>query len=139
MTTSRRDFMTKCTLATLTASLPLQLAGNVIGQELKKAEIGLTKEAFKSSLNSRFVIYSQKTTVNTTLVSVSDLTPRPRRSAHREGYSLVFHARQGQLLKQGTYQLKHEKLGSFSLFIVPVNARKGEAQHYEAVINRLYS
>ena len=51
-------------------------------------------------------------------------------------FAITFQGPHDRLLPQGTYQVEHEQIGSFPLFIVPVGSTAGAIQ-YEAVFNRL--
>lgn len=58
--------------------------------------------------------------------------------AHQEGYecfSLLFSGPNDQSLPQASYEMTHEQLGTFPLFIVPVSA-EGNKISYEALFNR---
>lgn len=52
-----------------------------------------------------------------------------------EGFSLVFDGPAAQPLEQRIFQFRHDQLGAFELFIVPVGADRGLRQ-YEVVFNR---
>ena len=62
-------------------------------------------------------------------VRVDDSPGSPR----KECFSLVFQSLRDLPLSQGTYRLKHETLGEFELFVVPL---KAGSMRYVAVINR---
>jgi hypothetical protein len=51
-------------------------------------------------------------------------------------FSLVFRGPLDQPLEQGMYPMTHEKMGTESLFLVPI-AREADGFHYEAVFNNL--
>jgi Domain of unknown function (DUF6916) len=72
------------------------------------------------------------------LLDVSDLG----RAAHDrslagadDAFSLSFSGPESQRLSQGIHTLRHPRLGSFDLFLVPVDQPAGD-QRYEAVIDR---
>lgn len=70
------------------------------------------------------------------LVVVESLTARgPKERARREQFSLIFETQRGEPLPQGTYQLEHQSLGQFPLFLVPVGRGK-KGVELEAVVNR---
>jgi len=50
------------------------------------------------------------------------------------GFSLLFHGPNGYVLPGQTYQLKHEHIGEFELFLVPVSSDRS-GLYYEAVLN----
>jgi hypothetical protein len=54
------------------------------------------------------------------------------RKAARKPFSALFRQTAGAPLPQGTYLTKHDRLGSFSLFIVPVLPDPG---YYEAIFS----
>ena len=56
--------------------------------------------------------------------------------AGSESFSIVFAAPSDPLLAQGMVELRHETLGSFELFIVPISRDTRDAR-YEAVFSRL--
>jgi hypothetical protein len=51
-------------------------------------------------------------------------------------FSILFRGPAGRPLGQGTYDFSYERMGAFSLFIVPM-ASDADARYYEAVFNRL--
>jgi hypothetical protein len=72
------------------------------------------------------------------LVSVAgkNTTPKP---GELEQFSLMFRGPASVPLGQETYQVDHDRIGSFSLFIVPVESAEHGHQLYEAVFNRLHA
>jgi hypothetical protein len=77
------------------------------------------------------------------LVQATDLGSRSDAAGGAEGvpgqgerFAITFQGPHDRPLPQGTYQLEHDQIGSFPLFIVPVGAASGGIQ-YEAVFNRL--
>ena len=57
-------------------------------------------------------------------------------NARQENFSVLFHGPLERFLPQGMVGLRHETLGEFELFLVPV-ARDTDGFQYEAVFNRL--
>lgn len=94
----------------------------------------LTKDTFARHLKTKFQLYyAPEQSFEAELVEMSgeELT----KVKGMERFSLVFHVPVQQLLPQGTYQMEHEEMGSFAIFIVPI----GQAEpgfRYEAVFNR---
>jgi len=141
MATSRREFIKKSTLAALAAGLPLSLVTEVGGKAARAPVgkgLGLTKAAFDSGLNTQFRIKDGNRKVLVELISVTDLRHRKGSRPGKEGFALVFQGRQANALKQNTYLIEHQRLGSFSLLIVPVPGGEKRATCYEAIINCLY-
>jgi hypothetical protein len=52
-------------------------------------------------------------------------------------FSIFFHGPSDRLLPQGTYTLDHDRLGSFSLFLVPVVGSNHERIVYEASFSQM--
>jgi hypothetical protein len=75
-----------------------------------------------------------KTFVGIKLVDGSQLPMKDQPGAHRDRhpFSLMFMAPRPATLKQDTYVVHHPKLGSFSLFLVPVGPPEAMV-FYEAV------
>jgi hypothetical protein len=70
-----------------------------------------------------------------TLLESSDVRPGCNESAGapiRSPFSLIFRGPEGDRLVQETYRLRHGRLGTFDLFLVPVGRHQGEAR-YQAV------
>lgn len=54
-----------------------------------------------------------------------------------DSFSIVFAGPPGEPLDQATYELNHRSLGTFPVFLSPVDLADGVNQRYEAVFNRL--
>jgi hypothetical protein len=93
------------------------------------------KGTFLPYLNTLFSIHVSSSKVLTaTLVSVDDIGPVPDKEVSgRESFSLKF--RGTETLKQNTYRIQHQDLGSFDLFLVSGTSKKNI--YYTAIINRL--
>ncbi len=141
MATSRRDFIKKGGLLALAAGLPLSLLSKVSGKEIMarvEAEPLLNKAAFTAQLHTEFRFHHGRTKAPVKLVEVTDLIHRRGASAGKEGFALIFSGPRSLAMKQDTYRIEHEKLGSFSLLIVPIGIKDKGTRSYEAVLNRLY-
>ncbi|HYW71903.1 MAG TPA: twin-arginine translocation signal domain-containing protein [Pyrinomonadaceae bacterium] len=131
MTTSRRQFLQTGTIAAVAAAVPIKAVASWLQQPDDPLQY-YSKATFVSYVNSIFQIQAASGTVNTTLVSVSDL-PAP---AGGECFSLRFNGGSSQL-KQDTYVVVHAALGTFQLFLVPAGADRRGTPEYLATINRL--
>ena len=140
MTSSRREFLKRGTWMALAAGVPLSLTQRVPGMETREssARSTLSKAAFESQLNTKFLINDETSKVVAELIGVSDLGSRKQRKAGKEGFSLVFRAGTDRILAQNTYLIEHEALGMFSFLLVPIGRKHSRTQHYEAIVNRLY-
>ena len=142
MSTSRRDFLKKGTIVALAACVPLSLVQRAAGNSALASPVvpelysSLTKAAFKSQLNTDFLVNKAPGQVVLKLVSVTDLMGREEFS-EKEGFSLMFRGELNALV-QKTYLIEHPELGQFSFLIVPVMGNRNRKQHYEAVINCLH-
>ena len=88
---------------------------------------------FTENQNTSFTVqHPHWGNVTVELVSVSDLRETPRQRM----FSLVFRGPLDQPLEQGMYPITHAKMGTESLFLVPI-AREADGFHYEAVFNNL--
>ena len=70
--------------------------------------------------------------------AISDLGSKRAISGRREAFSLVFSGNHSSPLKQETYLIEHEKLGAFSMLVVPIFARDKTVRYYEINVNRLH-
>src|SRR5258707_15164774 len=85
-------------------------------------------KTFTEQLHSKFKILLQgQEPVMLELIEVNE-----RNTPKTEAFSLIFHGPAPPRLFQQTWELEHEKLGRFSLFITAVN-RKQESKNFESV------
>jgi Domain of unknown function (DUF6916) len=95
----------------------------------------LTREAFEPHVGTRFLVSrSPAETVALELVEVRDLVGPPAETDR--SFAMLFRGPSGAPLGQGTYEVQHDSVGAFPLFIVLLGVNEGGAQ-YEAVFNRL--
>jgi hypothetical protein len=95
---------------------------------------------FGAQLRTTFSIHLSLTpVVEVELVEVAERDSggarHPHSAAIQERFSLVFRGPDSQVLQQGIYQLQHDRLGAFELFLVPVG-QDNHGVYYEAVFNR---
>jgi hypothetical protein len=96
-------------------------------------EASLTHEEFSKHLNSKFKVDLDETTsVEVELVEISELKLYPR----QEEFAIVFRGPLDAFLGQGAGNFKHEQMGEFELFIVPIR-QDAEGYYYEAIFNRI--
>jgi hypothetical protein len=92
----------------------------------------LKLENFSPHLNSKFAVKREtESAVELELVEAVDLGSTPR----QEQFSILFRGPLAPKLQQAIYQLEHQEIGAFELFIVPVK-RGEDGIYYEAVFNR---
>ncbi|HPG40292.1 MAG TPA: hypothetical protein PLP19_14410 [bacterium] len=54
-----------------------------------------------------------------------------------EGFSLLFSGPLNHVFAQGNHKIKHDQIGEFDLFIVPVEYLKKDSMYYQAVFSSL--
>ena len=92
-----------------------------------------THALFTENLNTTFALqHPHWGNVTVELVAVSELRETPRQRM----FSLVFRGDLEQPMEQGLFSMTHEKMGTESLFLVPI-AREADGFRYEAVFNNL--
>ena len=93
----------------------------------------LSKEAFAAHVQTDFQILVEDAPVlSLKLVEVSG----PGVENGQEQFALLFQGPLETPLGQGMQQIKHEQMGTFDLFLVPVS-RERDGMRYEAVFNRV--
>ena len=92
----------------------------------------LSKGMFEENLNTRFWLVAEGLEPYALdLVKCVDFHSTPR----QEQFSLRFRGDRAQIFPQQIYAMKHEAIGEFELFLVPVG-RDDSGTFYEAVFNR---
>lgn len=93
----------------------------------------LTHETFSKNINTKFQVQLDETNyVDVELEQASELKVYPE----QEEFSIVFLGPIEKFLGQGVRTFKHDQMGQFELFIVPI-AQDEKGFHYEAVFNRV--
>jgi hypothetical protein len=93
----------------------------------------LTHESLAENLHTKFrVPVESGEPFELELIEVGE----KRRVRDSENFSAVFRGGPDFLLQQSIHHLKHERLGEFDLFLVPI-AREADGFRYEAIFNRV--
>lgn len=92
----------------------------------------LTHEEFSRHANSKFQVQADENTVEVDLIEVSELKVYPQ----QEEFTILFRGPSDVFLDQGVRSFKHNQMGEFELFIVPIK-QDAEGFYYEAVFNRV--
>ncbi len=93
----------------------------------------LTKGMFEENLNSKFWLMDEHSEPYALdLIEVADGYSTPR----QEQFSLHFRGDRAKIYPQRIYAMKHDSIGEFELFLVPIG-RDDRGTFYEAVFNRL--
>jgi hypothetical protein len=124
----------------LVAGVPLGLTekASALGLTGTSNASGLTLAAFKSQIDSTFLVNNQGSKLKMKLTGVTSLASRKQSRAGKEGFSLLFEGPKDTTLNQNTYLIEHEQMGMFSFLLVPAKLKNKTGTHYEAVVNRLY-
>ena len=155
---SRRQFVRLCSLCAVSAGFSASIANHAFGQsqtriqEIPKSGFPIpfeaqrdplffmSKRTFTQHLETKFVIDPGYTRpIETTLIEVTDTrtaTSRKRDAQGQECFLLTFRIDGDKSVNQGTYQVRHDALGTFELFVVPSKDSAGR-KYLEAVINRV--
>jgi hypothetical protein len=93
----------------------------------------LTLQSFHDCLHGTFHV--QGPGGNPLPLELTDVIER-NDSPKLEQFSLIFHNAAGVHLQQAIYEMQHDKLGTISLFLVPLGPREGRGMDYQAAFNR---
>lgn len=94
---------------------------------------GLTKEAFQENLNTKFRIpIEPEGALELESFEMIDGVNTPT----QEQFAVHFRGPLDMPFPQGIRQLEHDTMGTFTLFLVPIN-KTPEGMIYEAAFNRL--
>ena len=95
-----------------------------------------TLDTFRPRIGEDFQIAAgPQRVVTLSLTSVDDLSDRSAGTAtarRRAPFSLLFHGPAENFLPQGTYPVRHDTIGEFPLFLVPLGPQQGQMR-YEAI------
>ena len=93
----------------------------------------LTAEEFSKHVNTKFRVLLDQP-VELELTEVKNYVAREDEESGMERFSIYFAGPSEPYLAQRVYQIEHEGMGSFDLFLVPVS-RDAKGFRYEAVFN----
>ena len=93
----------------------------------------LTKNMFEQNLSTRFWLIDD--CLETHPMDLIQLT-NGHSSERQEQFALRFRGDCNQVFPQRVYSIKHDSIGDFDLFLVPIG-RDDTGTFYEAVFNRL--
>jgi len=95
----------------------------------------LTEQEFSQHVNTRFRVNPEASDpLELELVGVKGYLPKEGEQHGLERFSAFFTGPAKPFLPQGSYPLRHEIMGSFDLFLVPIGAEQNGFK-YEAVFN----
>lgn len=94
----------------------------------------MTEEVFTRHVKSKFRVVDLESPVELELTAVEGRPSGPNEQQGMERFSLIFHGPGDALLPQRTYNIEHEEMGEFQLFLVPVG-QDADGFEYESVFN----
>lgn len=145
---SRRQFMKAGIIATAVAGLPLKSVFADQPSEWQSSNLleqlrYFNQSTFAPYVNTKFRVSLSPTNSRTLTLTeaINSLGPVEQQSAAAssgvECFSLLFSTYPGKPFTQDTYLVKHDALGSFYMFVVPVGARNEKSpDYYEAIFYR---
>ena len=93
--------------------------------------ITLNKSTFEPHVNDTFTVELGSEVVKLKLLQIIDSSNK-----RIESFVLQFLSSQSKIFQQQTYNMKHDKLGKFSLFLIP-SGKDDKGTYYEAVVTRI--
>jgi hypothetical protein len=97
-----------------------------------------TAETFAGRVDETFRIVADETVLDARLISADEFRTRsgdaPSQPGKRTPFSLVFRAALEPVLHQRIYELRHDEMGSFELFLVPIGPDE-HGMRYEAAFS----
>lgn len=143
MEMTRSEFLvTSMTAALGTVAAPaLAMVETVQGTKRGNAPLsGLSARSFSSNMNTAFWIQRHDSSpIRAELIDVQDDSERLAAQSGIPGmecFSVVFHGPEHSALEQDIYELTHDRMGTFSLLLVPI-VWEGGGMYYEAVFSRM--
>lgn len=96
-------------------------------------QASLTHDEFSKHANTKFQVQvNENTQVELELITVSELKEYPQQLE----FTLEFRGPSDMFLGQGVRNFKHDQMGQFELFIVPIKQDQ-QGFYYEAIFNNL--
>lgn len=96
--------------------------------------VELTESEFSKYLNSKFQLDLNGQKLELELVEVKGYLPQESEEHGMERFSAFFVGPLSSFLPQSLYQLQHEQMGTFDIFLVPISDDQ-KSYRYEAVFN----
>ena len=93
-----------------------------------------TEEEFSKHVGATFHTDFGEREVDLTLAEVKGYMPGPTEEKRMERFSIFFDGPSDFLLPQQSFQLRHNAMGEFDIFLVPIEGNEKRIR-YEAVFN----
>ena len=94
----------------------------------------LTEKEFSQHVGSEFLLSVNEQNIPLKLAEVKGYSAQANEQAGMERFSVFFEGPDNISLPQATYPIRHEQMGDFDLFLVPIS-RNETGFRYEAVFN----
>ena len=96
--------------------------------------VALTEKEFSQHLNTKFQVRLDDQKLEFELVEVKGYLPQANEQSGMERFSIFFDGPGNARLPQRLYSIKHEQMGEFEIFLVPISGNE-KGFRYEAVFN----
>jgi hypothetical protein len=97
-------------------------------------ELEFTEEEFSKHLNTKFKVRRDDGSIDLELVEVRPYSIKTNEEKGMSRFSLLFDGPSDAALSQASYQVDHQEMGTFDIFLVPIAASE-KGFSYEAVFN----
>ena len=94
----------------------------------------LTEKEFSQHVGTTFTVKLDDREIDLNLIEVKGYLPRENEQTGMERFSVFFVGPPAPYLSQRVYSLRHEQMGEFELFLVPI-AGDQRSFRYEGVFN----
>ena len=96
--------------------------------------VSLTEKEFSQHVGTKFHVKADQPEIELELIEVKGYVSQEIEQDGMERFSVFFAGPGDPFLPQKVYSLKHERMGEFEIFLVPV-AGDEKSYRYEAVFN----
>jgi hypothetical protein len=94
----------------------------------------LTEQEFSQHVGTKFQLTLDQQEIELNLTEVKGYRPGENEQPGMERFSAYFDGPAETYLPQTVYQLKHDRMGEFEIFLVPIE-KNDQGFRYEAVFN----
>jgi len=96
--------------------------------------VDLTEKEFSQHVGTKFHVKLDQQKIDLHLAEVKGYLSQENEQGGMERFSAFFVGPRDPFLPQKIYDMEHERMGAFEIFLVPI-AGDGQSFHYEAVFN----
>jgi hypothetical protein len=106
----------------------------VLKAKSEKTMATLTEAEFSKHVGTTFYAKVGEQEINLTLAEVKPYMQEPTEEKKMERFSAFFDGPSDSFLPQQSFQIRHESMGEFEIFLVPIRGEE-KTIRYEAVFN----